>query len=183
MGLFDRSGKKAKLSEADSASSPEAATGEPSDKQETGLLGRFRRGLKRTSDLLQTDIRDLFKQEGQLVDDALLGSALCPDDPHRHGFRPRRQDSRRDSTGVSGSGCRDGRRARPRQSQTAGADGSGGSPAAAGRRRPNRDSDRRRQWIRQDHFHREVGRVCFASRVARSCSAQPTPFAPPPSSS
>lgn len=73
MGLFDRSGKKAKLSEADSASSPEAATGEPSDKQETGLLGRFRRGLKRTSDLLQTDIRDLFKQEGQLVDDALLG--------------------------------------------------------------------------------------------------------------
>ncbi len=37
-----------------------------------GLFDRFRRGLKRTSDLLQTDIRDLFKQDGQLVDDAFL---------------------------------------------------------------------------------------------------------------
>jgi len=34
-----------------------------------GLLARFKRGLQRTSQLLNTDIRDLFKQEGRLVDD------------------------------------------------------------------------------------------------------------------
>ncbi len=36
------------------------------------MLGRFRQGLRRTSQLLNTDIRDLFKQEGQLVDDQFL---------------------------------------------------------------------------------------------------------------
>jgi len=37
-----------------------------------GWFSRFRQGLKRTSDLLNTDIRDLFKAEGRLVDDAFL---------------------------------------------------------------------------------------------------------------
>ena len=39
----------------------------------TSVLARFRKGLKKTSNLLNTDIRDLFKREGRLVDDNLLG--------------------------------------------------------------------------------------------------------------
>lgn len=34
-----------------------------------GLWDRIKSGLKKTADLLNTDIRDLFKQEGRLVDD------------------------------------------------------------------------------------------------------------------
>jgi fused signal recognition particle receptor len=37
-----------------------------------GLFDRLRQGLKKTSQLLNTDIRDLFKSEGRLVDDAFL---------------------------------------------------------------------------------------------------------------
>ncbi len=43
------------------------------DEQPTrGLLARFRQGLKKTSDLLNTDIRDLFKRDGELVDEEFL---------------------------------------------------------------------------------------------------------------
>ncbi len=37
-----------------------------------GLLDLIKAGLKKTSQVLNTDIRDLFKQEGRLVDDAFL---------------------------------------------------------------------------------------------------------------
>lgn len=37
-----------------------------------GLFDKFKQGLKRTTQLLNTDIRDLFKSEGRLVDDAFL---------------------------------------------------------------------------------------------------------------
>lgn len=37
-----------------------------------GLFDRFRAGLAKTAKLLNTDIRDLFKQQGRLVDDAFL---------------------------------------------------------------------------------------------------------------
>lgn len=36
------------------------------------LFDRFKQGLKKTHDLLFTDIRDLFKREGQLVDEEFL---------------------------------------------------------------------------------------------------------------
>ncbi len=36
------------------------------------LFDRFRQGLKKTSELLNTDIRDLFKREGRLVDEQFL---------------------------------------------------------------------------------------------------------------
>ncbi len=53
---------------------PEIAASQTAPSETSGgLLSRLRKGLKRTADLLQTDIRDLFKQEGQLVDDELLG--------------------------------------------------------------------------------------------------------------
>ncbi|MCC9599331.1 signal recognition particle-docking protein FtsY [Stieleria sp. JC731] len=38
-----------------------------------GLFGRFRNGLEKTRRALNTDIRDLFKGEGRLVDDEFLG--------------------------------------------------------------------------------------------------------------
>jgi fused signal recognition particle receptor len=37
-----------------------------------GLLDRFKQGLQKTARLLNTDIRDLFKQQGRLVDDEFL---------------------------------------------------------------------------------------------------------------
>ena len=72
MGLFDRFSKKETEPESEATADP-APDASPAEEQESGgLFARFRRGLKRTSDLLNTDIRDLFKQEGQLVDDELL---------------------------------------------------------------------------------------------------------------
>jgi fused signal recognition particle receptor len=37
-----------------------------------GLFEKFKQGLKKTAQLLSTDIRDLFKSEGRLVDEAFL---------------------------------------------------------------------------------------------------------------
>ena len=41
-----------------------------------GLFDRIKAGLKKTNQLLQTDVRDLFKQEGALVDEAFLDKLL-----------------------------------------------------------------------------------------------------------
>lgn len=54
--------------ESASAATPTSET--PSEK--AGWLSSLRAGLKKTSDLLNTDIRDLFKQEGRLIDDDFL---------------------------------------------------------------------------------------------------------------
>jgi fused signal recognition particle receptor len=64
MGLLDRFTKK------QPAQPPQQDSAEPA--ASPNLFGRLRQGLRRTSQLLNTDIRDLFKQEGQLVDDAML---------------------------------------------------------------------------------------------------------------
>ena len=37
-----------------------------------GFFDKFKRGLKKTSDLLKTDVRDLFKSQGRLIDDEFL---------------------------------------------------------------------------------------------------------------
>ena len=37
-----------------------------------GLWKRFRQGLEKTRSVLRTDIRDLFKSEGRLVDGEFL---------------------------------------------------------------------------------------------------------------
>ena len=37
-----------------------------------GLFDKFKQGLQKTTQLLKTDIRDLFKTEGRLVDEAFL---------------------------------------------------------------------------------------------------------------
>jgi fused signal recognition particle receptor len=37
-----------------------------------GLFDKFKRGLNKTTQLLKTDVRDLFKKEGRLIDDEFL---------------------------------------------------------------------------------------------------------------
>ena len=37
-----------------------------------GLLEKFKQGLQKTSEVLKTDLRDLFKSEGRMVDDEFL---------------------------------------------------------------------------------------------------------------
>ena len=37
-----------------------------------GIFDKFKQGLKTTTNLLKTDIRDIFKAEGRLVDDDFL---------------------------------------------------------------------------------------------------------------
>ena len=71
MGLFDRFSNKSK-SDSDASEIEPTSAAQPETDQPQGIFNRFRQGLKRTSQLLNTDIRDLFKQEGQLVDDEML---------------------------------------------------------------------------------------------------------------
>jgi fused signal recognition particle receptor len=70
MGLFDRFRSKAEP--VAPPTSDTAAPAPESDPAKVGLLARLRQGLKRTAQLLHTDIRDLFKQEGRLVDEEFL---------------------------------------------------------------------------------------------------------------
>lgn len=68
MGIFDIF-KKKPASEEGKTSEP-AAEKKPAESQ--GLFARLRNALKKTTNLLNTDIRDLFKRDGRLVDDQFL---------------------------------------------------------------------------------------------------------------
>lgn len=82
MGIFDRFKKKTEEleTEGESVEGAELATSTeptpaaeiPHEQEEGGMFARFQQGLKKTTQLLNTDIRDLFKQEGQLVDEEFL---------------------------------------------------------------------------------------------------------------
>lgn len=65
--------------ETAAASGGPVEAGESTGKESTGkgLLGRFRDGLEKTRRTLNTDIRDLFKDEGRLVDDEFLGELFA----------------------------------------------------------------------------------------------------------
>ncbi len=69
MALFRFRGSE-KPDTAPAANTPEAAENAPPG--ESRLLDRFRSGLKKTVQVLNTDVRDLFKQEGRLVDESFL---------------------------------------------------------------------------------------------------------------
>ena len=82
----DSQPKEAFVSEAESGSSDVISTQDananqnepnksvaPESSEDGGSLwSRVRQGLKKTRDVLRTDIRDIFKSEGQLVDDEFL---------------------------------------------------------------------------------------------------------------
>jgi fused signal recognition particle receptor len=73
MGLFDRF-KKSSTDTAEPAPTdvapPESEL--PADEQSKSLFAKFKEGLRKTQQILNTDIRDLFKKEGQLLDDDFL---------------------------------------------------------------------------------------------------------------
>jgi fused signal recognition particle receptor len=83
MGVFDLFKKKSEPEQA----RPQGRAGEggtalpPSDANEQpaqqGWFGKLRSALKKTTDVLNTDIRDLFKREGRLVDDEFLGELFA----------------------------------------------------------------------------------------------------------
>ena len=72
MGIFDRFKKKPE----EPAATEGQGSAPPSEPQEAapkqGLFGMLRSALKKTHDVLNTDIRDLFKREGRLVDEEFL---------------------------------------------------------------------------------------------------------------
>jgi len=73
MGVFDRFKRKPDQptdAGAGQGSAPEASSAEEAPKQ--GWFGMLRSALKKTHDVLNTDIRDLFKREGRLVDEEFL---------------------------------------------------------------------------------------------------------------
>src|SRR4051812_1710166 len=72
MGIFDRFKKKSDepAATAGQGTAPPPAAEEAAPKQ--GWFGMLRSALKKTHDVLNTDIRDLFKREGRLVDDDFL---------------------------------------------------------------------------------------------------------------
>ena len=70
MAFFRKKDKDSQPSDVvpEYATEDSAAEALDSNDSEGGVWSRFRRGLKKTRDLLKTDIRDLFKAEGRLVD-------------------------------------------------------------------------------------------------------------------
>ena len=86
MGLMDRFKRNPELnSPGDQSTPPGEIEGDdaglpasPSDSAEKptgpgrGLFSRLRQGLKKTTHLLNIDVRDLFKREGELLDEAFL---------------------------------------------------------------------------------------------------------------
>jgi fused signal recognition particle receptor len=77
MGIFSRSKKPAPVEPVpatEEAIEPEAIAEEPATETtpRRGIFARLKQGLNKTTQLLRTDIRDLFKSEGRLVDDAFL---------------------------------------------------------------------------------------------------------------
>jgi fused signal recognition particle receptor len=67
MALFDRF-RKVESNQPDDASGDR----EQDASSKSSIFGRFRQGLQKTRGILNTDIRDLFKRDGQLVDDEFL---------------------------------------------------------------------------------------------------------------
>src|SRR5215831_451609 len=70
MGLFDRFKKRPDEPSDGGGQGSAPPPAEPAPKQ--GLFGMLRSALKKTHDVLNTDIRDLFKREGRLVDEDFL---------------------------------------------------------------------------------------------------------------
>jgi fused signal recognition particle receptor len=61
----------------DAMSAPVSAGDRTLTPPKKGVFGRFRSGLEKTRRALNTDIRDLFKDEGRLVDDEFLGELFA----------------------------------------------------------------------------------------------------------
>ena len=72
MGLFDAFKKSKPKPEASDEPSADAPVEQSEEQPKQGFFARLKKGLVKTSQVLNTDIRDLFKDEGRLVDDEFL---------------------------------------------------------------------------------------------------------------
>jgi fused signal recognition particle receptor len=75
MGVFDMFKKKGEPAAQPATPAPAKHAAAPKSESPTapaGFFGSLRQALQKTSDFLNTDIRDLFKREGRLVDDTFL---------------------------------------------------------------------------------------------------------------
>jgi fused signal recognition particle receptor len=73
MGLFDFFKKPPEPDPEKTPPRPPPASTPPSSKEEpAGFFTSLKRALKKTADVLNTDVRDLFKKEGRLVDEQFL---------------------------------------------------------------------------------------------------------------
>jgi fused signal recognition particle receptor len=92
MGVFDLFKKKEEpppqpsVGQGRVAAAPESAESPPpsvdapkqaAEAPKKSWMGIFRSALKKTNDVLNTDIRDLFKREGRLVDEQFLGELFA----------------------------------------------------------------------------------------------------------
>lgn len=71
-GPEDASGSIAGLGSGEAATPGQAGTAASEGGEQAGLFSKMRAGLHKTSRVLNTDIRDLFRAEGRLVDDEFL---------------------------------------------------------------------------------------------------------------
>ncbi|EMI55168.1 signal recognition particle-docking protein FtsY [Rhodopirellula sallentina] len=75
---FWRSKKTSETDEPNEASAnAPSVSGSADEQQGSGLLSKIAGGLQKTRRVLGTDIRDLFKSEGRLVDDDFLGELFA----------------------------------------------------------------------------------------------------------
>ncbi len=78
MGLFDRFSKKdAATSTSGEADEPATRGTPPAQEENLGFFGKLHQGLTKTKAILNTDIRDLFKDSGRLVDDEFLAELFA----------------------------------------------------------------------------------------------------------
>ena len=82
MALFRRNKEEnttassATSEEGEQPNAEQAAAANPAEGK-GGFLSKFKRGLSRTAQLLNTDVRDLFKAEGRLIDEDFLEEMLA----------------------------------------------------------------------------------------------------------
>jgi fused signal recognition particle receptor len=75
MGILDRFRKTETVAGKETSEEPAMPDATPSDDEnqpKRGIFARLKRGLQKTTQLLQTDIRDIFKGGSRIVDDQFL---------------------------------------------------------------------------------------------------------------
>ncbi len=143
-----------------------------------GLFDKIKQGLKKTTQLLNTDVRDLFKSEGRLVDDAFLEELLGILVKTDMGVQAASRSSTRSRTSFAARVVQMDEvlasvkvKLKELLAQPSRAD-------PFRRRGADRDHGRRRQRRRQDHVDRQAGHVCSRRKAKRWCWARPTRFGP-----
>lgn len=73
MGFLNRDKHKPEFETVDQKTN---TSDEQAERQPTGLLTKLRQGLNKTARVLKTDVRDLWKADGRLIDEAYLEELL-----------------------------------------------------------------------------------------------------------